>query len=251
MSDPLLILGSTGRVGCALRKVWPTHVPVLWQTRRPTNAPDTITWDILNAPAPDLPPLAGVVVLAGVTTGPNLALNTHLAVAAAQLNVPVLLTSTQAVYGQPTEPVDETSTPDPQTDYANAKLAMETAVAHYPHVTSLRLANVIGCDALATAVQKGPVTLDQFSDRQGPRRMMITPTALIYVICALSNATDPLPPVINVAQPGLVSMQAILTDLDVKWQWRPAPADALASLEMNVERLMQYAPDLKSWSELS
>lgn len=250
MSNPLLVLGNTGRVGRALRKIWPAHVPVLWQTRQPANAPDTITWDILNTPAPNLPPLAGVVVLAGVTTGPNLALNTHLAVAAAQLNAPVLLTSTQAVYGRPIAPVDETTTPDPQTDYALAKLAMENAVAHYPHVTSLRLANVIGCDALAAAVQQGPVTLDQFSDGQGPRRMMITPAALIDVIYNLSHATGPLPSVLNVAQPGLVPMQAILASLGVKWQWRPAGPDALASLEMDVERLMQYVPDLQPWRKL-
>lgn len=251
MPSPLLVLGSTGRVGRALRAAWPAHVPVLWQTRHPTDDPDTITWDVLNSPVPDLPPLAGVVVLAGVTAGTDLGLNTDLAMAAARLGIPVLLASTQAVYGQPTGVADEASLPDPQTDYGRAKLAMEQAIPPHPHVTSLRIANVMGCDTLAAAIQRGPVTLDQFTDGQGPRRMIITPAALAYVICALFAHADPLSAVINVAQPELVAMQALLTAAGATWHWRPAPADALASLEMDVTLLLQYAPDLSPWSVLS
>ena len=157
MSSPLLIWGGTGRVGRALRAVWLAHVPVLChQTRHPTDDPDTITWDVLNAPVPDLPPLAGVVVLAGVTAGADFGLNTDLAMTAVRLGIPVLLASTQAVYGQRIGAASEASLPAPQTDYGHAKLAMEQAVAPYPHVTSLRIANVMGCDTIAAAAtQRG------------------------------------------------------------------------------------------------
>lgn len=251
MPNPLLILGASGRVGRALRAVWPDDVPVLWQTRQPTDDPDMVTWDVLNAAAPALPPLAGVVVLAGVTTGFDLALNTDLALAAVRLNAPVFLASSQAVYGRPIGAVDECARPDPQTAYGQAKMAMEQAVARYPHVTCLRLANVIGCDALAAAVQRGPVILDQFPDGQGPQRMMITPANLATVICSLSTHKGPLPAVINVAQPGLVPMEAVLTSLGATWHWQSAPVDALKALEMDVSLLQNYVPDLAPWQATS
>ena len=250
MQKPVLVLGSTGRVGRALRAHWPKSVPVLWQTRTPSLDAETICWDILTGAPPALPPLAGVVGLAGVTAGPDLAQNSTLALAAANLNVPVLLASTQAVYGAPIGAVSETSPVAPVTDYGRAKLDMERAVAGYGHVTCLRLANVIGCDGLAAAMQGGgDVALDQFPDGQGPLRMMISPQALADVICALLAQTDPLPPVMNVAQPGFVSMQAILTAAGATWHWRLAPASALAALEMDVSLLQRYVPDLGPWRE--
>lgn len=244
----LLVLGSTGRVGRALRAAWPADVAVLWQTRHHSRDAACVTWDVLNTPAPALPTLRAVVVLAGVTSGPDMALNTDIAVAAAALGVPVLLASTQAVYGRPASCATEMTPPAPTTDYGRAKLAMEQAVAHHPHVTCLRLANVLGCDGLADAMKRGPVALDQFADGQGPRRMMITPAALAHTICALLASVRPLPPVLNVAQPDLVAMQAVLTAAGASWHWRPAPVDALAQLEMDVRLLQQYVPDLSAWS---
>lgn len=46
-------------------------------------------------------------------------------------------------------------------------------------------------------------------------------------------------------------MQALLTAAGATWHWRPAPVDALASLEMDVTLLLQYAPDLTPWRVLS
>ena len=122
MQKPVLVLGSTGRVGRALRAHWPKSVPVLWQTRTPSPDAKTICWDILAGAPPTLPPLAGVVGLAGVTAGPDLAQNSALGLAAAHLNVPVLLASTQAVYGAPIGAVSEASPVAPVTDYGRAKL---------------------------------------------------------------------------------------------------------------------------------
>lgn len=241
MSHLILVLGSTGRVGRALRAVWPVDVPVIWQSRQHVDAANTITWD-LRGPAPDLPALAGVVVLAGVTAGPDLAQNTAIAQVAAGLGPRVLLTSTQAVYGTPDTPVTEDDPVSPSTPYGQAKLAMEQAMADQPHVTCLRLANVVGCDGLAGAMMRGPVALDQFADGQGPQRMMITPQCLAHVICTLIRHPDPLPPVMNVAQPGLVAMQAVLTAAGAAWHWRPAPSGALARLEMDVTLLQRYLP---------
>lgn len=247
MQKPILVLGSTGRVGRALRAVWPAAVPVIWQSRHTTDTPDTVAWDMLNAPPPVLPDLGGVVALAGVTGGPDLAQNTHLALAAAALGAPVLLASTQAVYGTPDGPASEITPPDPVTAYGHAKWAMERAVADQPHVTCLRIGNVAGCDGLAGAIARGPVVLDQFADGQGPRRMMITPAVLADVICTLLAHPAPRHAVINIAQPGLVAMQAVLTAAGATWHWRPAPADALAALEMDVTLLQKYIPDLPAW----
>lgn len=246
----LLVLGGTGRVGRAVRAVWPAHVPALWQTRHHSHDAACVTWDLLNTPAPVLPPLRAVVVLAGVTSGPDLALNTDIAAVAAAFDVPVLLASTQAVYGRPAGAATEATPPAPTTAYGRAKLAMEQAMAGHAHVTCLRMANVLGCDGLADAMARGPVALDQFAHGQGPRRMMITPAALAHTICALAASTVALPPVLNVAQPGLVAMKSVLTAAQASWHWRPAPADALAHLEMDVGLLQQYVPDLPAWSVL-
>lgn len=248
MQKPILVLGSTGRVGWALRAVWPADVPVLWQTRHRADGLDTVTWDMLNAPPPALPELTGVVALAGVAAGPDLSQNTSLAIAAAALDAPILLASSQAIYGTPYGPASETTKPAPVTDYGHAKWAMERAIAQHPHVTRLRIGNVVGCDGVSLAMARGPVALDRFADGQGPRRMMITPDVLARVICTLLASPAPLPPVINIAQPGLVPMQDVLTDAGAAWHWRPAPANALAALEMDVTLLQQYVPDLSPWS---
>ena len=110
------------------------------QTRHPTDDPDTITWNVLNAPVPDMPPLAGVVVMSGVAAGADFGLNTDLAMVAARLGIPVLLASTQAVYGQPTGTADEASLPDPRTDYGRAKFTIEQAIAPHPETWSEPLA---------------------------------------------------------------------------------------------------------------
>lgn len=238
-----LIMGASGRLGRALARVWDGPAPV-WQTRG--GARGALAWDILNAPAPDLPPISGIVVLAGVTAGTaaDLALNTALAQAGAdlgaRLGVPVLVASTQAVYGPQPGLLREDAPLMPANEYGRAKLVMEAAVAA-PHVTCLRIGNVAGCDALAAGIARGGVVLDRFADGQGPRRAMLGPLDLCHVIKGLLAAPSR-PPVLNVARPGLVAMADVLRGAGVSFDWRTAPADALPELAMDVSLLQGICP---------
>ena len=240
-----LIMGASGCLGRALARIWPGDAPrPVWQTR--DGAGGTLAWDILNAPPPDVPPVNGVIVLAGVTRGSAAALaaNTPLAQAGADLGrllgVPVLVASTQAVYGVPTGPVTEQSPCAPATAYGHAKLAMEQAVAA-PHVTCLRIGNVAGCDAIFGAMARGAVTLDRFADGQGPRRAMLGPVDLAQVLLALLAAPQR-PPVVNVARPGLIAMEDLLVTAGAGFDWRPAPVTALPELELDVTLLQGICP---------
>ena len=238
-----LIMGASGRLGRALARVWDGPAPV-WQTRG--GAGGTLAWDVLNAPAPDLPDISGIVVLAGVTAGTpdELALNTDLALAGAELGtrlgVPVLVASTQAVYGPQPGLLREDAPLMPASDYGRAKYAMEAAVAA-PHVTCLRIGNVAGCDALAAGIARGGVELDRFADGQGPRRAMLGPRDLCHVIQGLL-AANVRPPVLNVARPGLVAMADVLAAAGVAFNWRDAPKGALPELGQDVSLLQGICP---------
>lgn len=248
-----LILGASGRLGRALRRVWPVDMPgfvgadPLWQTR--DGAGGTLAWDILMDSAPALPPVCGIIVLAGVTCGTaaDLALNTPLASAGADLGsalgVPVLIASTQAVYGPQPGMLREDSSLAPTSAYGRAKQEMEAATAA-PHVTCLRIGNVAGCDALADAMGRGAVTLDRFANGQGPRRAMIGPVDLAQVLLALLAAPTR-PAVLNVARPGSVAMADVLRAAEVPFDWRPAGPGALADLVLDVtllQRIFQLPP---------
>ena len=251
-----LILGATGKVGQALAKVWPDDAG-LWQ-HRPGTAPPVIAkfpgqsfeWDILGATPPPLPRgLTGMVVLAGVTDGTDKALerNTDLALtaikAAQAAGIPrILVASTQAVYGTENLLVNEASSCKPTAAYGKAKRAMEIALTGLPGVTCLRLGNVAGSDSLFRAAQDGPVTLDRFANGHGPHRSYIGPETLAHVLTRLLDPALTLPPVLNVASPGLVGMDAILRAAQVPFATRAAPAYALEALEMDVSKLLGFAP---------
>lgn len=241
--EHLLILGGTGKVGRALSKVWPVEGPVpVWQAREGGGYP----WDMLAAPAPDLPEnTVGVVVLAGVTQGDaaTLSANTDLARVACDLaaragGLRVLIASSQAVYGAPTAPASEQTPAVPTTPYGHAKLMMERAVADAPNTTCLRIGNVAGCDGLFGAMARGgTLSLDQFANGQGPRRAYIGPKVLADTLCALIRHPAPLPKVLNVAQSGSVQMEAVLDAAAVSWQWVPERAGALPALDLNCDEL--------------
>ena len=240
-----LILGASGRLGQALARAWPADAPApVLQTR--SGAGGTLAWDILAEPAPDPGPIGGIIVLAGVTRGDAaaLAVNTPLAQAAAdlgaRLGVPVLVASSQAVYGPRAGPLREDAPLAPAGEYGRAKAAMEVAVTG-PHVTHLRIGNVAGCDALADAIARGPVTLDRFADGQGPARAMIGPRDLARVLLALL-AAPARPRVLNVARPGLVAMADVLAAAGVPFGWRAAPPGALQALALDVTRLQAICP---------
>jgi nucleoside-diphosphate-sugar epimerase len=241
-----LILGATGKLGRALARVWPQGAPVpLLQGR--DDCDGLLHWNILNDPAPELPVVSGVIVLAGVTTGDDagLALNTDLARAGAdlarRLGVRALVASSQAVYGHPDHAAVEADTLVPVAPYGRAKRTMEQALAGQDHVCCLRIGNVAGCDSLFDAMTRPPVTLDRFRDGQGPRRAMIGPRDLAQVMVDLLGAPF-LPPTLNVARPGTLAMADLLVQAGVDWHWRDAKPDALPELALNVTLLQGISP---------
>ena len=251
---PILILGGTGRLGRALARVWPADRPALWQHRpgRAAPASPALPWEILgDRPRPDLPPLGGILSLAGPTGNDADLRDTTLRLARAAAHLGheagcrVLLASSQAVYvpsdRAPGEPLPETAHTEPVAPYGRAKRAMELAVAEAPHVTCLRLGNVVGCDALAAGVAEArrtgaSVMLDRFADGRGPRRAMIGAGDLAAMLPALFDAPD-LPPVLNVARRGSVGMEAVLEALGQPFDWQPAGEGALPDLALDVSAL--------------
>lgn len=233
-----------------LAAVWPQDMPQpLWQHRASAAGVygDDLIWDILDTAPPVLSrAVSAVIVLAGVTHGTPEALrqNTRLAQAgsdlARTLGVKALIASSQAVYGRQEGALSETDIPHPATPYGQAKWDMEQAVNDQAHVTCLRIGNVAGCDGLFQAMARGPVQIDQFSDGQSPRRMMIGPRDLARTFAKLSVTDTPLPAVLNVASPDLVAMAAMAKAAGGTWGWKPAPQDALPVLEMDVSTLLAH-----------
>lgn len=235
-----LVLGASGKVGTMLRRLCDTGeicfaAKPVFQYRRGDQG---LVWDVLHQPAPDVA-FSSIIVLAGQTGHDDLGVNRDLALAACELaaGAPVLLASTQAVYGPQDGIMSETDTCAPVTAYGRAKLAMEQAVASHDNVTCLRIGNVVGCDGLAAGMARGAVTLDQFTDGQFPQRAMIGPHSLCHALVALLAHKKSLPQTLNLAQAPLVGMDAILNAAGAQWVPRPAPDGALARLEMDLTAL--------------
>lgn len=254
-----LVLGADGRVGrlwrrLAARGLWPGPEP-WWHARRP--GPGLEGWNLDDEPPPgtDLSGAQGMIVLAGATGGDAAALGANttaalgaLALARAHGLGPVLLLSSAAVYGRAEGPSAEDGPVRPATPYGEAKLAMETAAREDaarrggPLACCLRLGNAAGADMLFGAAAAGSVTLDRFADGAAPRRAYVGPLTLARAALALLALGPRLPPVLNVAQPGLVAMDAVLAAAGVPWAWREAPPMALPALEMDLSRLESLAP---------
>lgn len=239
-----ILLGATGKVGRALRAVWPVETNLLCQ-HRDEAASDGLFWDILNTPAPDIPyPVNGIIALAGATQG-DFQVNTDLALAACELGkraggVRVLLASTQAVYGRSTDLLTEQSPCQPTAAYGRAKLAMEHAVKDIPNVTCLRIGNVMGCGALCASMASGRVGLERFAGGAGPARMMIGPADLAQTLLALLAHDGPLPPVMNLAASPIILMQDLLQAAGADWAWKPSLQGGLQALTMDLSLLATH-----------
>lgn len=246
----ILVLGSSGKVGQALRHAWrdaplPGILPV-FQARRPGQGIDLV-W-APGAPLPPLRDIGAVVALWGVTQGAprDLARNAGLGRCAQDLARRlgadrVLHASSSAVYA-PGPAQREADRPDPQTDYGRAKLAMEQAVRDHggPRPCMLRMANVRGADSLAPAIMRGRAVLDRFPDGTGPRRSYLSAATLLRVIDRLLRCPlNALPDVINVADPGLQDMGDLLLASGVFISRRAASADAVPVAGVSIERLQR------------
>lgn len=229
-----LILGASGRVGKLITASGELGETIL-QSRRAGQG--DLVWDMLDAP-PEIPQFSGIVMLAGGVsdTGNYIPLARAAARLGAERGVPVLIASSQSVYGPAPGPHDEDGPCAPAADYGRAKLAMEAAMAAYPGVTCLRIGNVAGADMLFRSMAAGPVELDEVSPGVGPRRAMIGPVTLARALRDLIGQSER-PRILNLAQPGLIDMADLLRAAGADWRWKPAPETALPSLTLDLTRL--------------
>ncbi|RBI84015.1 hypothetical protein DRV85_13435 [Rhodosalinus halophilus] len=260
----LLVTGGGGRIGRLLARAWadaPPPLAALWQSRKPL--PGAIGWSPLEGTEALVQALRGtppdaMLVLSGVTPGPDaeLDLNAELAEAclagARAAGIPrVLYASSSAVYGPPRDrPFTERDPPRPVSAYGAAKLEAEAVCAQARaeglEVCALRIGNVFGADALmgnAARLEPGEaLRIDRFADGQGPERSYIGPMTLARVLGALAADPAPLPAVLNLAVPGAVSMADLASAAGLPWRWTPAPEAAVRRLLLDCTALAARVP---------
>lgn len=225
----LLVTGAGGKLGRLLRRYWEMSAPkgwrVVWLSRADGSWP-------LQAPVR----ADAVLALWGVTPGGgDLSMNVTLAQEAMTLAQQcgagrVLQCSSSAVYG-PGVSLSEEGEAAPVTDYGKAKLAMERWVQANPvdgiETCLMRMANVVGAESLFGAIERpGVLTLDRFSDGQGPRRSYLSVSRFSETVLALLETVS-LPDVVNVANPTPVAMEALVQATGKAMQWRDAPDGAV------------------------
>lgn len=160
--------------------------------------------------------------------------------AAATTGARVLLASTAAVYGAQSGLLREAGPVCPASDYGMSKLEMEQVALELAaeldcRVTSLRIGNVAGSDAILGGWRAG-FALDRFADGRTPRRSYIGPVLLAEVLLRLCRC-DALPKVLNVAAPGMVEMGALLDQAGLPWQSRTPSSDAIPEVQLDVSSL--------------
>ncbi|ATG45987.1 Nucleoside-diphosphate-sugar epimerase (plasmid) [Phaeobacter piscinae] len=271
---PILILGASGRIGGILRHQWASAgADLRWQRRaRPDGAePDAEGWHVFD-PLADPEVLAAaargtaaILCLAGPVPGGaagrdlsarqlmqhrDLALATLEAAARvrdAETGAPrLLLASSAAVYGVAPGPLSEDIPLAPVAPYGVAKAEMEQAAQARAaelglEISLLRIGNIAGIDAILGGWRAG-FCLDQFADGQTPRRSYIGPRTLAEVLATLIQCPD-LPQVLNIAQPGAVAMGDLLQAAGLDCARRPAPAQAIAEVQLDVTRLIGLLAD--------
>lgn len=195
-----------------------------------------------------------ILGLWGVTQGDatDLNMNIKLALAAAELGLSlgaktVIHVSSVGVYdfsdGQARK---ETDAIGGAGLYGQSKADMERVIAHWQtnHPDKLgqiclRLANVVGADSLSANISKGgSITLDQFADGSAPQRSYIAPSDLARVVERLLTVSpSKLPPVLNVAAPGVIGMDEIALAANADMVRQPAGPNAIRRAEVDVSKL--------------
>ncbi|MEM9436923.1 MAG: NAD-dependent epimerase/dehydratase family protein [Pseudomonadota bacterium] len=281
-----LVLGATGRLGSMLRRNWPADWPVTWAARE-AHAPAIVGCDPLAmAPAALSEAIAAVdVVLCVAGSVPrrgddggaskldaHVALGRALAEAAAKVKTPLLIASSSAVYGGSGagRPLRESDPlPAQVSSYAAAKQAMEAGVLKAGgHSTCLRICNIAGADALLepfndkavmSLEETSPLYLDNFAGTgrpRGPERSYLGPVSFARILASLAlraaeqtRVRARLPACLNVAAPGCVDMAALLAEAEIPFEWRPAGADSIERVELDVASLGQHMTLSENLSE--
>lgn len=254
------MLGASGKLGRMLARHWRRTPPAPWQTLwqyRENPPPDGVHWAPGQAVPAGLGPVGAVLALWGVTPAPahepprDLAENSRLAVAAMELAAElgagrVLHCSSAAVYEPGPGPLGESAAGGALNAYGAAKLAMEGAIAEWcarhpdgPKAVILRIGNVAGADSLFAALARGgPVTLDRFTDGQGPWRSYLSVPGFARALDALlSCPLDARPLTLNLAAPRPLAMEAIARAAGREVDWREAPAGAAPMVWLDTGRL--------------
>lgn len=238
----LIVTGGGGRLGRLLRHCWRgkdlgTLVPVFLARQ---------DWDILCTVPPRITDADIVLDLAGLVKGEveqNPVIAGRVAGLAADAGARLVHMSSAAVYRGGTSAMLEEDEPSPHSTYGHAKLQAERAVfLAMPGAHVLRLANVAGADSLlANLRMKGPVALDPVPGQPaGPLRSYIGPMTFAEVILSLLGRVvreETLPAVLNIAQPGPVSMAELLDASGHPWSFGPEREGVLARMELSTDLL--------------
>ena len=244
-------MGASGRIGKVLRAHWPDGA-ARWQARGALAG--CVRLDPLADPGALAAAAAGcdtILCLAGVVPGrggsfeDNVALGLAAVRAGAEARARVLLASSAAVYGRAPGLLGEDAAPAPETDYGRAKVAMEAEAAALGArlgvaVTSLRLGNIAGVDAILGGWRPG-FELDRFADGRTPRRSYIGLATLVRALLALCDG-PPLPGVLNVAAPGVLEMGALLDAAGLAWAPRAPGPEAIPEVALDVAALEGFFP---------
>ncbi|QGN54950.1 NAD(P)-dependent oxidoreductase [Novosphingobium sp. Gsoil 351] len=253
----ILIVGASGRLGGFLRRAWreeTTPFVSVFQHRR--SEPGALNWSNLAEPAPLLreraatEPFAAMVMLAGALPGRGAALSNaglaEMALSAAHAaEIPrVLLASSAAVYGAGRAPYAEDDPCTPLSDYGADKLAMETVGESWRsrglEVTSLRIGNVVGADALlGYADMDRAKVIDIYPDGRGPVRSWLGPRDWAKAVAALVRAPGALPRTINLASEPPFAMDELADAARLNWAARPARADPRQVITLDTSLLGQ------------
>lgn len=244
---PVIVTGANGQVGRRVLRAWRNEAPEFEYIAVARRAgPDWQEWHAGQPPV--VPQARAVVGLWGVCFGSleETRINLELARTAQDLAAAtgadrVIHLSTQSVYGRQCQNAPEGQRPTPANPYGTAKAEMEEMLctASGPKPVILRVANVIGADAISRSLASdAPVVLDRFADGSGPVRSFVGIADLARIIAALVTCPlDQCPEVMNIAAPVDLPMDAILNAAGRAFDWQEAPAGALPSATISTDML--------------
>jgi len=243
-------MGGSGRLARMLRGFWKDR-PVSWLSR--AGGAGLIANDPLNDPRGLSRAAMGqgaVLCLAGIVSNTaDLSANTDLALAGIRAaaeagGIPVLLSSSAAVYGRGDRSWTEQDITRPESRYGQAKLRMEDHALALGEklsvpVCNLRIGNVAGADTFLAGWRQ-PFGLHQFADGTTLRRSYIGPRALSDALADLLARGRQLPNRLNLALPGAVDVGELMACADLAWTPVVAPHTAIPKVEMDVALLNRF-----------
>lgn len=190
-----------------------------------------------------------VLCLAGVTDrAGDLTQNTDLALAAIRASaqaggIPVLLSSSAAVYGNGPDAWKEDALLSPLGAYGEAKRTMEVeagalAKALSVKICALRIGNVAGADAILAGWRAG-FELDLTPGVGTPSRSYIGPRVFSEALASVAAQAESLPSALNIAVPGAVAMGDLLNAAGLPWTPRTPGPGLIEQVLLDTSRLAQ------------